>query len=245
MFRSRCGSGAVTMRYSRLRRLSRFISSPVSGDPSSITPMLAIAGKSALRYSAQKLQHAIEYRGPGGLGVNVRLRAVHESFRRGQGHARSRHVVIVTAGRRAQHLPAVRIDPRASGRSCFIDAVLHLGNRQLDGAGIGRSRWRAPEEARPEVASYFDFVTAIFCRSYTPRPSRLAYSMCPGSRMKLLNRGSRLRPGFTAIHGTIPNGKRAFGFAFVLDDIQQQAIDGDRIGAEHDGLGIEPELGIF
>ena len=37
----------------------------------------------------------------------------------------------------------------------------------------------------------------------------------------------------------IPDRDRAARFALVVDDVEQQAIDGDRIGAEHDLFRIE------
>ncbi len=85
--------------------------------------------------------------------------------------------------------------------------------------------------------------TLIFARSYTPRPSDDAYSTCPGSRMMMLTLGSASRARassiFSELGRPVPDRDRALRLALVLDDVEQQPIDGDRIGAEHDLLRIE------
>src|SRR5207248_9747992 len=42
--------------------------------------------------------------------------------------------------------------------------------------------------------------------------------------------------------GAIPHRVGSLGFALIIDDVDQQPVDGDRIGSEHHLLGIEPEL---
>src|SRR5437867_3559518 len=45
--------------------------------------------------------------------------------------------------------------------------------------------------------------------------------------------------GLAPIRSPLPDGNRAFLFPLVVDDVDQQPVDRDRVGAEHHALGIK------
>src|SRR5579884_3418973 len=93
--------------------------------------------------------------------------------------------------------------------------------------------------------SYFD-VRHLYFRNVVNAQPELA---CKLDMTRLTNEGVEIRIVAAAaradvLHRSVPHGNRMLGLALVLDNVQQQPVDRDRIGAKHHLFGVEDELRI-